>query len=71
MGVDIRRIHPHFVGEVSGVNISAPLDGATIAALQAGIDAHGVLVFHGQKLTDVQQIAFIASTRSRATLCRP
>ena len=59
MGVDIRRIHPHFVGEVSGVTISAPLDGATIAALQAGIDAHGVLVFHGQKLTDVQQIAFV------------
>ena len=59
MAVQIRQIHPHFVGEVSGVDISVPLDGTTVAALKAGIDACGVLVFHGQRLTDAQQIEFV------------
>ena len=58
MAVKIEKIHPHFVGEVSGVDIAKPLSKDDAAALQAGIDTYGVLVFHDQRLTDEQQMAF-------------
>jgi alpha-ketoglutarate-dependent 2,4-dichlorophenoxyacetate dioxygenase len=58
MPVSIRQIHPVFVGEVSGVDISKPLAKEDVAAIEAGMDRHAVLVFHGQKLTDEQQMAF-------------
>lgn len=59
MAVQIAKVHPRFVGEVSGIDLSAPLDRATVNALQAGIDQYGVLVFRGQRLTDAQQIGFV------------
>jgi len=58
MPVSIRQIHPVFVGEVSGVDLTKPLSKDDVAALQEGIDRYGVLVFHDQKLTDEQQMAF-------------
>jgi alpha-ketoglutarate-dependent 2,4-dichlorophenoxyacetate dioxygenase len=58
MAVTIRQIHPVFVGEVSGVDITKPLSPDDKAVLQAGIDKYAVLVFHDQKLTDEQQMAF-------------
>jgi len=58
MPVSIRQINATFVGEVSGVDISKPLSKDDAAALQTGIDQYGVLVFHDQKLTDEQQMAF-------------
>jgi alpha-ketoglutarate-dependent 2,4-dichlorophenoxyacetate dioxygenase len=61
MAVSIRKIHPHFIGEVSGVDITKPLSKDDAAALQNGIDTYGVLVFHDQRLTDEQQMAFSQS----------
>lgn len=58
MAVSIRQIHPCFVGEVSGVDITKPLSKDDVAALQHGIDTYGVLVFHDQPLTDEQQMAY-------------
>jgi alpha-ketoglutarate-dependent 2,4-dichlorophenoxyacetate dioxygenase len=58
MPVTIRQIHPVFVGEVSGVNISKPLTPDEAAAIDAGINKYAVLVFHDQKLTDEQQMTF-------------
>jgi alpha-ketoglutarate-dependent 2,4-dichlorophenoxyacetate dioxygenase len=58
MSVSIRQIHPVFVGEVSGVDISQPLSREAVAAIEAGMDRYAVLVFHDQKLTDEQQMAF-------------
>jgi alpha-ketoglutarate-dependent 2,4-dichlorophenoxyacetate dioxygenase len=58
MAVSIRQIHPVFVGEVSGVDITKPLSAEDKAALQAAIDHYAVLVFHDQKITDEQQMAF-------------
>jgi alpha-ketoglutarate-dependent 2,4-dichlorophenoxyacetate dioxygenase len=58
MTVTIRPLHPVFAGEVSGVTISRPLSGAEVAAIEAGMDRHAVLVFRDQPLTDEQQIAF-------------
>ena len=58
MPVSIRQIHPVFVGEVSGVDIGKPLTPQDVAAIEAGMDKYAVLVFHDQKLTDEQQMAF-------------
>ncbi len=56
--MQIRQIHPVFVGEVSGVDITQPLSPAAVAAIEAGMNEHAVLVFHDQKLTDERQMAF-------------
>ncbi len=58
MAVSVKQIHPLFVGEVGGVDLRQKLDAPTVAALQAAIDRHGVLVFHGQHIDDDQQQAF-------------
>ena len=58
MAVTISQIHPVFVGEVSGVDITKPLSKADAAAIQEGIDRYAVLVFHDQKLSDEQQMTF-------------
>jgi len=58
MPVTIRQIHPVFVGEVSGIDITKPLAPEDVNAIEAGMDRYAVLVFHDQKLTDEQQMAF-------------
>ena len=58
MPVSIRQIHPAFVGEVSGVDIGKPLTPQDVEAIEAGMDKYAVLVFHDQKLSDEQQMAF-------------
>src|SRR6185295_5836618 len=58
MPVSIRQIHPVFVGEVSGIDIGKPLTPQDVAAIEAGMDRYAVLVFHNQKLSDEQQMAF-------------
>ena len=58
MTLSVRQIHPVFVGEVSGIDIAKPLSAEEVAALEAGMDRYAVLVFHDQKITDEQQMAF-------------
>jgi alpha-ketoglutarate-dependent 2,4-dichlorophenoxyacetate dioxygenase len=58
MTVAIRQLHPVFVGEVSGVDVTAPLTAEEVAAVEAGMDRYAVLVFRDQQLTDEQQMAF-------------
>jgi len=58
MNIAIRQIHPVFVGEVSGLDVIGPLVPEEVAAVEAGMDRYAVLVFHDQKLTDEQQMAF-------------
>ena len=58
MAVAVRQIHPVFVGEVAGVNLSRKLTSDEVAAIEAGMDRYAVLVFHGQQITDEQQIEF-------------
>ena len=45
MTPSIRQIHPVFVGEVIGVDISRPLSRDEVAAIDAGMDRYAVLVF--------------------------
>jgi alpha-ketoglutarate-dependent 2,4-dichlorophenoxyacetate dioxygenase len=58
MGVAITQITPVFAGEVSGVDITQSLSRDDVAAIEAGMDRHAVLVFHDQHLTDDAQRAF-------------
>jgi alpha-ketoglutarate-dependent 2,4-dichlorophenoxyacetate dioxygenase len=58
MSLSIRQIHPVFVGEVSGIDISRPLSPEEVAAIEDGMQRYAVLVFHDQKLTDEEQMAF-------------
>ena len=58
MTVSIRPIHPVFVGEVSGIDISRPLAADEVVAVEAGMDRYAVLVFRDQRITDEQQMAF-------------
>ncbi len=58
MAITIRRIHPTFVGEVSGIDITQPLQTHQVQAIEAAMHEHAVLVFRDQPLTDQQQVAF-------------
>lgn len=58
MTVTIRQLHPLFAGEVSGVDLSRPLDEAAFEEIRAALDEHAVLVFRGDKLAEEAQIAF-------------
>jgi alpha-ketoglutarate-dependent 2,4-dichlorophenoxyacetate dioxygenase len=58
MTLSIRRLHPRFVAEVSGVDLARPLDEPTFAAIRAALEEHSVLVFHDQAWSDEAQIAF-------------
>ena len=49
---------PFFGGEVSGIDITKPLTREQAAAIEAGMDQYGVLVFHDQRFTDETQVAF-------------
>jgi len=58
MTVAIRQLHPHFVGEVSGVDLTKPLTSDEARAIEDGMDKYAVLIFHGQDISDDQQQAF-------------
>jgi alpha-ketoglutarate-dependent 2,4-dichlorophenoxyacetate dioxygenase len=58
MTISIRQIHPVFVGEVCGADLTRPMSKADVAAIEAGMDRYAVLVFRTQKIDDEQQMAF-------------
>lgn len=58
MAISIRQIHPVFVGEVSGADLTKPMSRDDVAAIEAGMDRYAVLVFRDQDITDDQQMAF-------------
>ena len=68
MTVHIRPLHPMFCGEVEGVDMKHPLNPDEVAAIEAGMDEYGVLVFHNQDITDEQQKEF---SRNFGPLERP
>ncbi len=49
---------PGFVGEVIGADLSKPLAQDDVLAIDQGMDRLAVLVFHGQNITDEQQLEF-------------
>ncbi len=58
MSIQIRELTPGFVGEVIGADLSKPLAQEDVLAIDQGMDRLAVLVFHGQNITDEQQLEF-------------
>ena len=54
MTISIQPLRGSFAGLVSGIDISRPISREDVAALEAGMDRHAVLVFRDQALTDEQ-----------------
>jgi len=55
--MQLKPLHP-FAAEASGIDLAQPLDAAGRRAIEDAMDAHAVLVFRNQPLTQDQQIAF-------------
>ena len=58
MAIDIKKLHPLFVGEVSGVDLTQPLSRDEADIIEDAMDEYAVLVFRKQDITDEQQLAF-------------
>ena len=58
MALTFRKLHPHFAGEVSPVDLRRVHDPETLAAIRGGMDEYAVLVFRDQPFTDAEQLAF-------------
>ncbi len=58
MDLAIRPLHPLFVAEVKGVDLSRDIDLATQRAIEHAMDEYAVCVLPEQKLDDERQIAF-------------
>ena len=58
MALTFRKLHPHFAGESSPVELRKAHDEETLARIRAGMDEFTVLVFHDQSFSDAEQIAF-------------
>jgi alpha-ketoglutarate-dependent 2,4-dichlorophenoxyacetate dioxygenase len=58
MAIQIRQVHPLFVGEVTGIDLTRKLTPSQVAEIEAGMDQYAVLVFPGQAIDDDQQLDF-------------
>ncbi len=58
MTLNFRQLSEHFFGEASPIDLRNVFDKETLEAIRAGMDRFGVLVFHNQKFTDAEQLAF-------------
>ncbi len=58
MPVTAKPLHPHIGAEIGGVDLTRPLDAATVREIVAAIDKHAVLVFRNDPpLDDAQHLA--------------
>ena len=71
MAVTIKPLHPVFAGEVWGVDLRQPISRADAKAIDDGMNRYAVLVFHGQDITDEQQIAFSKNFGALEVSSRP
>jgi alpha-ketoglutarate-dependent 2,4-dichlorophenoxyacetate dioxygenase len=60
MPVELHNLHPLFVAEAVGVDLSQPIDAEMVRTIWDAIDRYAVLVFHDQRLTDAQLRDFAA-----------
>ena len=56
--IRVKRLGKHFAAEISGVDLSTPLDDATFSQVAKAFFDNEVVVFRNQRLTAAQQIAF-------------
>ena len=60
MPLSVTRLHPFFVGEVTGADLRQPASSALAAEVNAAIDEYAVLVFRDQKIDDDALLTFSA-----------
>ena len=60
MAIEIGWINPHFVAEISGIDLDQNVDRPTVDAIWEAIDRYAVLVFRDQRLDDTQLRDFAA-----------
>lgn len=58
MSLTFRQLHPHFVAEVSQIDLRQVHDRETLDQLRAGMDTYAVLVFRNQPLSNDDHLAF-------------
>ncbi|MDN3568127.1 TauD/TfdA family dioxygenase [Paeniroseomonas aquatica] len=57
MTLALRPLHPLFAAEASGIDLARPLAPAEVAAVNAAMETHAVLVFRDQPMDQAQQVA--------------
>jgi len=58
MTLTLKPLHPVFVAEATGLDLTRPISRADACEINAAMNRYGVLVWRGQPLTAQQQIAF-------------
>jgi alpha-ketoglutarate-dependent 2,4-dichlorophenoxyacetate dioxygenase len=58
MALTLKPLHPVFVAEASGLDLTKPISRADACEINAAMNQYGVLVWRGQPLTAQQQIQF-------------
>src|SRR5262245_31094769 len=58
MALSVKPLHPLFVAEMRGIDLSGPIDPETQRAIERTMDQYGVGVLPDQMLDDQTQIAF-------------
>src|SRR5688572_20412136 len=54
----ITPLQPHLAARVEDVDLAAPLDERAFQEIDDAFQEHSVLVFHDQRITDAEQMAF-------------
>jgi alpha-ketoglutarate-dependent 2,4-dichlorophenoxyacetate dioxygenase len=60
VAIKVTRLHPHFVGQVEGADLTKPITPDEFAEVESAFHEHAILVFRDQPVTDEQQVAFSA-----------
>ena len=61
MTLQLKPLHPLFVAEASGIDLTQPLLPQDVRDINAAMNQHAVLVWRGQPLTAQQQLSFTQS----------
>ena len=61
MPIEITPLTPHIAGRLTGIDARRTLTPDEVAAIEAGMDHHAVLVLPDQAIDDAQQLAFTAN----------
>ena len=56
--ITVKRLHPLFVGEVTGIDLTAPMSREDFRTIWEAFNEHQILVFRDQHFDDESQIAF-------------
>jgi len=54
MALTFRKLHRHFVGESSPIELRSVFDSDTLAAIRAGMDEYAIVVFRDQGFSDAE-----------------